>query len=278
MYLALSPGALGIRTASLQEAIRLAADSGYGGVEVSIQEVTSLVDEHGEAYVRGLFTDAGVRPAGWGLPVAWNGADEEWRKGLEQLAKYARTAQAIGCPRTMTWILSGSNDREPEENRRFHIARFRPIAEILAAHGCRLGLEFLGPKTIRDRLRYPFIYRMLDMLDLASEIGPNVGLLLDCWHWYTSGGTLDEMAQLTNDRVVYVHVNDAPRGVPLDEHIDNKRSLPGATGVIDLVGFLKALQAIGYDGPVVPEPFGNPAVWVAHLMERVFEIAGVKGR
>ncbi len=278
MYLALSPGALGIRTGSLQEAIRLAADSGYAGVEVSIQEVTSLVDEHGEAYVRGLFEESGVRPAGWGLPVAWNGADEEWRKGLEQLAKYARTAQAIGCPRTMTWILSGSNDREPEENRRFHIARFRPIAEILAAHGCRLGLEFLGPKTIRDRLRYPFIYRMLDMLELASEIGPNVGLLLDCWHWYTSGGTLDEMAKLANDRVVYVHVNDAPRGVPLDEHVDNKRSLPGATGVIDLVGFLKALQAIGYDGPVVPEPFGNPAVWVAQLMERVFEIAGVKGR
>ena len=33
------------------------------------------------------------------------------------------------------------------------------------------------------------------------------------------------------------------------------RALPGETGVIDIAGFLQALRAIGYDGPVVPEPF-----------------------
>ena len=27
------------------------------------------------------------------------------------------------------------------------------------------------------------------------------------------------------------------------------------TGVIDIAGFLQALQEIGYDGPVTPEPF-----------------------
>lgn len=276
MYLALSPGALGMKTNSLREAIALAAESGYQGVEVGIHEVTNLLNLHGTEHVRGLFREAGVRPAGFGLPVAWNGTENEWREGIEQLALYAKAAQSIGCTRTMTWILSGSNDRPYEENRAFHIERFRPIAQVLQAHGCRLGLEFLGPKTIREKLKYPFIYRMEDMLQMAREIGPNVGLLLDSWHWYTSGGTLEDLKKLTNSDVVYVHVNDAPRGVPLDQHVDNRRSLPGATGVIDLVGFLKALDAIGYDGPVVPEPFGNPAVWTAHLMEGVFQRAGVK--
>ena len=275
MYMALSPGALGIKTDTLRDAIRVAAEAGYSGVEVNIQEITTLLEQHGDGFVKRLFDDAGVRPAGWGLPVQWNGSEDEWRKGLDQLEIYAKAAQTIGCRRTMTWILSGSNDRDFEENRRFHIERFKPIADVLGAHGCRLGLEFLGPKTIRDNFRYPFIYRMLDMLDLAEEIGPNVGLLLDCWHWYTSGGTLEELGKLTNEGVVYVHVNDAPRGVPLEKHVDNKRSLPGATGVIDLVGFLRALKDIGYDGPVVPEPFGNPAVWTAHLLEGLFERAGV---
>lgn len=32
---------------------------------------------------------------------------------------------------------------------------------------------------------------------------------------------------------------------------------PGETGVIDLVGFLKALKSTGYDGPVTPEPFSE---------------------
>ena len=54
---------------------------------------------------------------------------------------------------------------------------------------------------------------------------------------------------------MYVHVNDAPAGVAMDDHVDNKRGLPGATGVIDIAGFLRALDTIGYLGPVTPEPF-----------------------
>jgi sugar phosphate isomerase/epimerase len=96
------------------------------------------------------------------------------------------------------------------------------------------------------------------MLDLCSTIGTgNVGLLLDAWHWYTSHGTIQLLRNLRAENVVYVHINDAPKGIPVDEQIDNVRELPGATGVIDLVGFLTSLQKIGYDGPVTPEPFNK---------------------
>ncbi len=60
-----------------------------------------------------------------------------------------------------------------------------------------------------------------------------------------------------NEQVVLVHVNDALAGVPVDKQLDGVRGLPGATGVIDLVGFLHALQDIGYDGPVMAEPFSR---------------------
>jgi len=275
MYMALSPGALGVKAGSLQEAINIARDNGYGGVEFGIGEVAGLVREHGADHVKAMFAEAGLKPAGFGLPMQWNGPEDAWRAGLEQLGELAAAAQAIGCGRTMTWLMPGSNDIPTDENRRFHIERFTPIAEVLNAHGCRLGLEFLGPKTIRDSLKHPFVYRMLDMVQLGREIGPNVGLLLDCWHWYTSGGALDELAQLTNDQVVYVHVNDAPVGVPLDEHVDNKRGLPGATGIIDITGFLRTLEEIGYDGPVVAEPFGSPASWGADALRACFKKAGV---
>jgi sugar phosphate isomerase/epimerase len=33
--------------------------------------------------------------------------------------------------------------------------------------------------------------------------------------------------------------------------------LPAATGVIDVATFVKALAAIGYDGPARPEPFNR---------------------
>ena len=87
----------------------------------------------------------------------------------------------------------------------------------------------------------------------------NVGLLLDCWHWYTAHHTADDLHKLTNDDVVYVHVNDAPAGVDVDAQVDNVRALPGETGVIDIAAFLQALDAMGYDGPVTAEPF-SPAL------------------
>jgi len=62
---------------------------------------------------------------------------------------------------------------------------------------------------------------------------------------------------LTPEQVVSVDLNDAPLNVPKDQQIDNQRELPAATGFIDLAGFLKALQKIGYDGPVRPEPFNK---------------------
>jgi sugar phosphate isomerase/epimerase len=255
MFKALSPYAIGVRTQNLQEAIAAAQKGGFDGVEFQPAEIADLVEQQGADAVTQIFSDARVRPAGWGLPVDWRGDEEKWRAGLDELPRLARAAAAIGATRTFTWIMPGSNELPPDENRSFHIERFTPVARILADNGCRLGLEFIGPKTLRDSLKHPFVYRMSDMLGLGREIGPNVGLLLDCWHWYTSHGTLDELRALQAEQVVYVHVNDAPAGVAIDEQVDNVRALPAETGVIDIAGFLQALQAIGYDGPVVPEPF-----------------------
>ena len=63
--------------------------------------------------------------------------------------------------------------------------------------------------------------------------------------------------ELDPREVVYVHLNDAPVGIHVNDQVDNKRELPG-TGVIDLNGFLGALKKIGYDGPVTVEPFNEP--------------------
>ena len=186
----------------------------------------------------------------------------------------------------MTWIMPCSNDRPFEENLAFHIARFRPIAKILADHGCSIGLEFIGPKTIRESQKYPFIHTMDGMLEMCAQIGPNAGLLLDCWHWHTSGGTVDDLHRLTAKEVVYVHVNDAPRGVAMDDYVDSVRGLPGETGVIDIAGFLGALRDMGYDGPITPEPFkkelaelpsdAERLTVVGDSMRKIFRIAGLR--
>ncbi len=257
MYKALSPGAVGVSAATLDEAIAAAKTGGFGGVEINPYEVADKVDAGGKNAVAAKFADAGVKPAAFSLPLDWRGDESVWRAGLEALPRLAAAAAAIGATRTMTWIMPCSDDRPFPANFAFHVERFTPAAKIFADHGILLGLEFIGPKTLRETQQFPFIHTLGGMLELGRAIGPNAGLLLDCFHWYTSHGTVADLDALSPDSIALVHVNDAPYGVPPDAQVDGVRDLPGATGVVDIAGFLQALRRIGYAGPVIPEPFVN---------------------
>jgi sugar phosphate isomerase/epimerase len=240
---------------TLPETIDLAKKTGFGGVDFSIREAADLAEAHSVSYVQDLFSSADVLPGQWGLPVAWN-KEDAWKQDLKALPKLAALARDLGCTRTATWCPPGSDTRDYDENFTWHAERFRAIAEVLKDYGCRLGLEFIGPKTSRARSKYQFLYTLEEMMSLAEAIGTgNVGLLLDAWHLYTSGGSVDDLDTITAEDVVVVHVNDAPEGVDREEQIDNVRRLPMATGVIDLPGFMRKLAAMDYDGPVMPEPF-----------------------
>lgn len=255
MYPTLNAGAIGVQAGTLDEAIDAARRGGFAGVEVRMAEVAERIERDGAERVRALFAEAGVRPAAWSLGLDWRGDEAAWQESLAAAPRLASAAAAIGCPRAFQVIWSGDDARPFAENWQFHVERLTPIAAVLAEHGCALGFEFLGPKTLRDTKQHPFVHRVGDTLELAAAIGPNVGLLLDCWHWYTAHDTLDDLQGLRAQQIVHVHINDAPEGIPIDEQIDNRRALPGETGVIDIAGFLRALQTIGYDGPITAEPF-----------------------
>jgi sugar phosphate isomerase/epimerase len=257
MYPTIGPEALGIRGLSLPETIALARDSGFAGLSFNIRLAAQAVEEHGLDAVLQQFSQAGVRPALWNLPVAWRD-DAQYDTDLRELPRLASVARELGATRTATYMPSGSDERPYQENFDWHVARLRPIAEVLRDEGCRFGLEYIGPKTFRAAFRHEFIYTLAGLMDLIAAIGVDtVGVMLDSWHLFASGGSLDDLDKLTNDEIVVVHVNDAPAGIPWDEQIDTVRALPMETGVIDLAGFMQELQQLGYDGPVMPEPFSQ---------------------
>jgi sugar phosphate isomerase/epimerase len=148
-----------------------------------------------------------------------------------------------------------SSDTPKDELRQIYKQRFIESARILARSNVRLGLEFLGPLELRKAYKYEFIWRMNDMLAFARECGPNVGLLLDSWHWHHAGATAEDIIAAGRDRIVHVHFNDSPNLPPEQIH-DNQRLLPGE-GVINLTGFLQALQSIHYNDALSVEVFGR---------------------
>lgn len=224
----------------------LARHAGFEGVEFGI----GAIEQMGVDAALEMFKESNTRPGAFFLPVDWRNEEEKWLEGLKHLPEQARLARQIGCLRTCTYIMP----RAPipyEENWKFHVSRLKPVGEILSEHGIAMGIEFVGPKTMRTG-PYDFMYTLDEALKLAEETHGK-GVLLDSFHWFTTHLTTDDILKLKPEQVVHVHINDAPN-VPVDEQIDQIRLLPG-DGIIDLTGFLQALKQIGYDGPVAVETF-----------------------
>jgi sugar phosphate isomerase/epimerase len=280
MFKSMSPEAIGIRGKSLRENMELARRAGFDGLDFSIREAAEL----GAARVKAMIEEHGLRLGAWGLPFDWRADD--WREQVAQLPRLAGVGAELGADRCSTWCPPSSDEREFEENFAWHLERFRAIAEALKSAGVRFGIEFIGPQSLRSAHQHDFIYTMDGMLEMAAAIGAgNVGLLLDAWHLYTSGGAVDDLDRISAEDVVTVHVNDAPPGLTMAEYDDHDRRLPTESGVLPLEGFMKKLIALGYDGPVTPEPFSKRVnriedaleaaqVTAAH-MDRLWDVAGL---
>jgi sugar phosphate isomerase/epimerase len=253
MYKNLCPPAIGIQT-GMRESLKLAKSAGFDGLDLDIDEASSLTKQYSVDYVRDLWRESGLKMGGWGFPLDWRGGDAAFQKGLKAFPELAELAADLGCHRTTTQVFNWSN-APFNENWDFHIRRLKPAAEILKDYGHSLGLEFIGPAASRRMHRFSFAYDMNVVLDLAASIGAgNVGLLFDTWHWYTCRSTLDDVRRLTKNEVIYVQINDAPVGINPDDQLDDERCLPGETGVIPVAEVLQILNQIGYEGPVTPEP------------------------
>jgi sugar phosphate isomerase/epimerase len=251
-------GNLGVK-ATQREAIDLARRHRFESVFPDAGELARLSDPE-VAALRDDLKAAGLVFGAAFLGVDFRKDEETFARGLAELPAYARALQRAGVGRTGTWLPPSSDSLTYLQYFKQTARRLREVARVLGDHEVRLGLEYVGPKTAWAARRYPFLHTLAETRELIAEIGAaSVGLVLDSWHWYHAGDSAADVQALRNEDVVAVDLNDAPADVPKDQQRDNARELPLATGVIDAAAFLKALVAIGYDGPVRAEPF-NEAV------------------
>ncbi|HEY3343255.1 MAG TPA: sugar phosphate isomerase/epimerase family protein [Anaerolineae bacterium] len=259
MFKNLNAGALG-HAISFDQTCALARQYHFEGVDLDLDFLGKLAREKSVQAAQDWLSGTGLRIGSYGLSVAWRDWDSDvtYAESLPRFIEETKLAAALGCTRCVTWVMPRSDTLTYQRNFAQMVQRLTPVAEILKAYGIWLGLEYVGPRTLRLGHKYDFIHTMDGMRALGAAIGTgNIGLLLDCFHWYTAHGTLSDIEALPAEEVVYVHVNDAKTGRSADEQIDNERDMVGATGVIDISGFYSALRKIGYAGPVTVEPFSE---------------------
>lgn len=269
MFVSLPPWAVA-RNVGWPEQARLAARAGYQGIDWAFGSAKTA----GVEATRALLAEIGIVPTITNLPMqnALAGEDAAFQAQLSGLDENAAFCQAIGCRRFMLVLPAVTvNGQSKDERWKVVQARLSAVSGVLAKHEMRLGIEFLGPLMFRrNRPRpgapppdpnappppppVPFVWTLPEALRLAEASGPQIGVVLDAWHWYHSGGTVADIRAAKPERIVHIHVSDA-KPMPPEDVLDNMRHFPGE-GVIDLVGFFQALEAIGFQGGISPETIG----------------------
>ena len=253
----LTPGAIGVNARGL-DLIELAAQHGFESIQPNPGTLLALNKGQRKEYLA-LMKAKKLRWGAAGLPVDFRQSQEKFAGGMKNLPKQAAALRDAGVTRVGTWLCPSHQSLTYLANFKQHANRLREVTKVLADHGLRFGLEYVGTWRNWTGDRHPFVHSMAETKELIAAVNqPTLGFVLDSWHWFTAGETAKDLLTLKNKDIVACDLNDAPKGRQIKEQIDNQRELPATTGVIDIASFLKALGKIGYDGPVRAEPFNQP--------------------
>lgn len=238
--------------ASLEEDVQAAATAGFTALEIWAAKMNRYLETHSLEELKALFASHGLKP------VSINSIEHIAFRGdgypliQAQCIRYSKIAEAIGCDRIVvvpsptpagaTW-----NDIKQESAK-----VLRDLAAIAAPHGVKLAFEFLGQTDCS-------VPTLAQCWEIVKDVNlPNVGLVLDTFHFYAGGSTLDSILQVAPDRILIFHINDS-EDLPKRKLTDAHRLLPGE-GTIPLVDILANLRTIGFDGLCSIELF-RPAYW-----------------
>ena len=226
---------------SFAERCAAAAAAGFSGIGLRIDDLDRTVASGMTVEeMRATLSDAGLELteieflSGWALP-----SDTSTLRRLED--KLYAVTDLLGGRHVTAGEFAADKDFDIERA----ADRLRTVCQRVADHGLLVALEPFPWSAIRD------VRTALRLLDLAGA--PNAGLLVDAWHFFNCGTTLDDLDSIPGRQVSAVQLNDGPR-VERDFlwHARNRRRLPG-DGELDVVGLVRRLQQIGYSGPYCVE-------------------------
>jgi 2-keto-myo-inositol isomerase len=239
--------------ADLATDIAVAGKAGFDFVEIWAAKLIGYLDRGGLPALRRDLRRAGVTPATLNSVerITFNDPSGHIRM-LEEFRRLCRVAEAIGCA-TILVVPSPRPKRVSDgEIERESVRVLRELSRLAKPHGVRLAYEFLGfaDCTVNSLAQCAAI--------VAKVARPNVGLVLDTFHFFAGGSTLASIRAVDPRHIFMVHLNDVERAPRRKMH-DALRLYPGK-GIIPLRGILRELRGIGYTGQMSVEIF-RPQYW-----------------
>ena len=222
----------------IAERLEAIASTGWSGFGLAHDDLATARATLGFPALRDLIDEAGLRYVEVELLTDWwdESLAPAWRPKFDLLLEAAETLGA-------RFIKVGTSIGKPLDDLDFLVEPLRRLTAEAALRGTRIALE-------------PMPFSMVGSVPVAADLMrkvdlPGCGLVVDYWHVFRAGTTLDELsASLEADKVFGVELNDAAaevRGTLFEDTRDNRRLC--GQGDQDVTGFIRSLKALGFDGP-----------------------------
>ena len=233
--------------------IRIAKETGYGGIEIIGSKLYRYLDQ-------GFTAESLLPHLEVLLPVALGYVQDierqepaEYAALLEECERMCSSAEKLGCP--MVQLLTGPIgpgigekvvDSYKEimalpwpEQRKLTARNLAALADIGAKHKVRFYLEPLSWTPPHP------LQRALELIDAAER--DNVSLLIDFWHQWTGGTRPEDIARLDKKLIAAVHFCDSlpAKGKTVTHDL---REVWTGGGHIPLKEWVDAVVATGFEG------------------------------
>ena len=254
--ISLNPGAVGINCTA-RELLELAIKYNFDSIIPIVKEFQEMNQKEIDNYLEKM-SENRISFDVSGLPLQFRTSKNQFDKGLITLNNYCKVLNKLNVKGFNTWIMPTNNNLTYLKNFKIHKERLKECAKIIGDYGMKLGLEFVGPKTLMSRDQFSFIRTINELRELIIAIDEkNVGYQLDAFHLYCANHSIEDLKFLNKDDIIMCQINDAVLGRSRDEQLDLERELPGKSGLIDTAPLLNFLNNIGYEGTVSAEPFNK---------------------
>ncbi len=178
--------------------------------------------------------------------------EDDRRKALDDNRRAIDEAATLGTD-VLVLVCGGVVNHDIRGSRQMVEDGIAAVAPYAAERGVKLGIEPLHPMFAADR---SVVNTLRQANDMAARIdSPSVGVVIDVYHvWWDPD--LEAAIEASRGRVLGFHVNDWI--VPLPDVLMGRGMM--GDGVIELRRLRRAVEAVGYGGPIEVEIF-NQELW-----------------
>lgn len=221
-----------------RDRVEAAGRAGYTGFGLKQADLRRTLRQYTLSEMRSIFGDNGIAHLELEALFDWCADGEARARSDADRQLLLDTAEALGAHHIKAaGDFCGAN---------WSLERMTEDFSVLARQG-----RNVGTRITLEPIRFSNIPDIDSALVvLGDSIGHGGGLMLDSWHVTRGHMRLEQISALPANAIGGVELDDGtllPAGSEIEDTL-NRRLLPGE-GEFDLIGFIAATRAAGYDGP-----------------------------